>query len=317
MPGKADSKTSLAPSTDASDQILQNLRVNPRHGKIVIDGSEIAFSEWGNAGLPTIVLVHGAAANSRWWDHLAPSLLGDDFGHVVAIDLSGHGDSGWRKAYSRAQWAAEVVGLVRSLRLRPAPLLVGHSLGGVVALEAVLKDPRAWSALVVVDSVISRNFPRFGERKFGVEKVSPRLYADRSAAVAHFRVVPAQPRPAEHLMEHIALQSVRGDASSGWTWKFDPSIFTREREGSPVPWEKVADALKGRFGYIRGERSVLVDEQQFQIIAQKLGHRNALTVRNAHHHLILDEPAAFLSALETLRFQWNSGGAGGTARRLL
>ncbi|UNK47707.1 alpha/beta fold hydrolase [Arthrobacter sulfonylureivorans] len=250
------------------------------------------------------MLVHGAAANSRWWDHLAPSLLDENFGHVVAIDLSGHGDSGWRTVYSREQWAAEVIGLVKGLGISSTPLLVGHSLGGVIAIEAVFREPEAWSGLIVVDSAIGWSFPRLGERKFGVDHRSPRKYADPSDAVSHFRVVPAQPRPAEHLMEHIASQSLRGDAISGWTWKFDPSILTRKREAALAPWEEVADAMKGRFGYIRGEQSVLVNEQQFQTVAQKIGHQNALTIRHAHHHLILDDPEAFLSALAILRVRW-------------
>ena len=51
------------------------------------------------------MLVHGGAAHSRWWDHIAPMLT--EGWRVVAVDLSGHGDSDRRDHYSLDTWARE------------------------------------------------------------------------------------------------------------------------------------------------------------------------------------------------------------------
>src|SRR2546429_9630981 len=68
-----------------------------QEGVITVDGASIAFRAWGDPGGRSLVLVHGGAAHSRWWDHIAPMLT--DGWRVVAVDLSGHGDSDPRGRY--------------------------------------------------------------------------------------------------------------------------------------------------------------------------------------------------------------------------
>ena len=53
----------------------------------------ISYWDWGNEGGPPLVLVHGGKDHARQWDRIAQALR-DDY-HVVALDLRGHGDSGW------------------------------------------------------------------------------------------------------------------------------------------------------------------------------------------------------------------------------
>src|SRR5258708_28492642 len=69
-----------------------------QEGTTTVDGASIAYRAWGDPDGRSIVLVHGGAAHSRWWDHIAPMLT--DGWRVVAVDLSGHGDSHRRGAYS-------------------------------------------------------------------------------------------------------------------------------------------------------------------------------------------------------------------------
>ena len=67
-----------------------------------------------------IVLVHGGAAHSRWWDHIGPLLAADR--RVVAIDLSGHGDSGRRESYSFDAWAGEMLAVAADAGHRRAAM---------------------------------------------------------------------------------------------------------------------------------------------------------------------------------------------------
>jgi pimeloyl-ACP methyl ester carboxylesterase len=73
-------------------------------GSVDVDGARIRYRAWGNRGACGVVLVHGGAAHARWWDHVGPQLSSGM--RVVAPDLSGHGDSDWRKQYSLEYWAA-------------------------------------------------------------------------------------------------------------------------------------------------------------------------------------------------------------------
>src|SRR5947207_4958124 len=74
---------------------------------ITVDGCPLRYLAWGDPGNPGLVLVHGGAAHAHWWSFLAPLLL--QHYSVIAVDLTGHGDSGRRDAYPRRTWAEEVV----------------------------------------------------------------------------------------------------------------------------------------------------------------------------------------------------------------
>ncbi|RYJ06956.1 MAG: alpha/beta fold hydrolase, partial [Actinomycetales bacterium] len=111
------------------------LAQEPEHHALEVDRVRVAYRAWGRTGLPVVVLVHGGAAHAGWWDHVAPFLT---TGHrVVAIDLSGHGDSGHRPRYDFVTWAAEVMA-VAAAEGSTRPAVLGHSMGGFVTLTAAI-----------------------------------------------------------------------------------------------------------------------------------------------------------------------------------
>src|ERR1019366_6011017 len=69
----------------------------------------------------------------RWWDHIGP-LLANGW-RVVALDLSGHGDSGRRDSYTLDTWAREVLAVAADAGITTAPTVIGHSMGGLVTLR--------------------------------------------------------------------------------------------------------------------------------------------------------------------------------------
>ena len=72
-----------------------------------VKGCDIHYLRWGDVDRPGLVLVHGGAAHAHWWSFIAPLLAPQH--HVVALDLSGHGDSGRRAVYAIETWADEVM----------------------------------------------------------------------------------------------------------------------------------------------------------------------------------------------------------------
>ena len=83
-----------------------------------VDGMPVHYLEWGTQGRQPLVLLHGIARTAHTFDHLAPHFA-DRF-HVIAVDLRGHGDSGWdpQSAYLVEDYVKDVAGLVRDLGLR-------------------------------------------------------------------------------------------------------------------------------------------------------------------------------------------------------
>src|ERR1700733_12173753 len=100
----------------------------------VVDGAPIAYRMWGSS--PTgrgIILVHGGGAHSRWWDHIGPLLAAGRQG--IAIDLSGHGDSGRRGSYNFDNGAREILAVAADAGLATPPVVIGHSMGGLATLR--------------------------------------------------------------------------------------------------------------------------------------------------------------------------------------
>ena len=105
-----------------------------------------------------VVLIHGIAASLHDWDDLIPDLAKNGYASY-ALDLLGHGDS--PKPESRAyqmSWLVEhFINWMRSLHLTEPAILIGHSLGGYIALEYA-RRVSAWTrGLILVNPLYSRS----------------------------------------------------------------------------------------------------------------------------------------------------------------
>jgi pimeloyl-ACP methyl ester carboxylesterase len=113
------------------------------------DGVAIHYTDTGQ-GSPALVFVHGWSCDATYWDAQVAHFAAKH--RVVAIDLAGHGDSGQdRKAYTMEAFGADVAAVLAQLDLKDA-VLVGHSMGGAVIVEAALAAPDRVAGLVGVDN---------------------------------------------------------------------------------------------------------------------------------------------------------------------
>ncbi|MFZ5947365.1 MAG: alpha/beta fold hydrolase [Stygiobacter sp.] len=106
---------------------------------ISIDGNEIAFTSQGKGNV-SLIFIHGWGCNRNYWKNQTKEFSKNYF--VVALDLAGHGQStAKRKSYTMNLFGHDVAAVVNQLKLNKV-ILVAHSLGGAVALEAkkILKD---------------------------------------------------------------------------------------------------------------------------------------------------------------------------------
>ncbi|MEJ2602186.1 MAG: alpha/beta hydrolase [Gammaproteobacteria bacterium] len=101
-------------------------------------------------GGPTLVLIHGWNCDRRYWAQAAERLA--EHFRVVALDLGGHGESGTDRAdWSIASFGEDVASVVRDQNLRRV-VLVGHSMGGPVALDAAARLPGRVIGVIGVDT---------------------------------------------------------------------------------------------------------------------------------------------------------------------
>ncbi|HEX2252122.1 MAG TPA: alpha/beta hydrolase [Thermoanaerobaculia bacterium] len=115
------------------------------------DGVPIHYLTAGE-GEPALVLVHCWSCDAGYWRHQLPSLAADR--RVVAVDLGGHGESGrGRTAWTMEAFGRDVAAVAEALELDDV-ILVGHSMGGYVMLEAARALPGRVRGLVAVDTLL-------------------------------------------------------------------------------------------------------------------------------------------------------------------
>lgn len=162
--------------------------------KLPGSGLEIAATGYGDPADTPIVLLHGGGQTRRSWRTTA-SRLAELGWYAVAVDLRGHGDSGWSPDgnYHLDQFADDIRAI--SSALHTPPVLVGSSLGGLSSLAAISKDPLAAQGLVLVD--VSPFVELEGaERVLEFMSAHPDGFAsleEAAMAVSNYRSKPAVP----------------------------------------------------------------------------------------------------------------------------
>lgn len=115
---------------------------------------KLAVHETGT-GPRTAVLVHGIMSDHRAWNRVSQELVEQGF-RIIAVDLAGHGRSPRSRRYSPSAWADDVVETVQPMLTARPDVIMGHSLGALVA--SLVGDRLAPRAAVYVDPAFA--FPR-------------------------------------------------------------------------------------------------------------------------------------------------------------
>jgi len=273
----------------------------PRPFKAQCDGIALNCLEWGDRSKPGIVLIHGNGAHAWWWAFVAP-YLAEEY-HVAAFDLSGMGDSGWRPGYAMRSYADEPIAVAEAcgmFEVGEPPVIVGHSFGGFVTMTAGAKHGARLAGAVLVDSPVNPPDRPGGppNRQMRPHRVYPTL----EAALSRFRLAPEQPCENHYLIDYVARRSLK-EVEGGWTWKFDPAIWQRFEAGDTAAMLR---SIACRVGIMRGDDSVLMPPEIGAYMFELLGKAVPVSgVPEAQHHVMLDQPLAFVAALRALLADWN------------
>jgi pimeloyl-ACP methyl ester carboxylesterase len=282
---------------EAPEWFARALADHPVDGFIDVEGCPIHFLRWGSTDRPGLVLVHGGAAHARWWDHIAP-LLAEEYS-VVALDLSGHGESGRRDTYDMETWAREITAVGRHSGIPVPPIVVAHSMGGWVGITAAAEHGDELAGLILLDSGVRRPDPEVEAARVGVAFGPLRTYPTVDDALPRFRTVPDQPTSLPYVIDHVARASLR-PVGGGWTWKFDPKIF----ENRSIPSGDLLARVGCRIALFRAEHG-LVTRDIGDYMYEQLGRvAPVIEVPLAWHHIMLDQPIALITGLRALLADW-------------
>ncbi|SDO03087.1 Pimeloyl-ACP methyl ester carboxylesterase [Geodermatophilus sp. DSM 45219] len=259
----------------------------------------------GSAG-PRVVFVHGLFGQGRNWTTIAKGLATDH--RVTLLDLPNHGHSPWTDRVDYVDMAELVAAELAS---SGGPVtLVGHSMGGKVAMQLALRHPELLRALVVVD-IAPVEYPVSGGRTDDPdEEASPfaayiaamrALDLDavdtREDADAALRTAVPSTMVRSFLMQSLVREGI--GAGGGWRWRLNLELLERdlgELRGFPDP------PPGARFGgpvlWIAGANSHYVLPEDRARMDELFPETRLVTVKKAGHWVHSEQPEVFL---ETIR----------------
>ena len=260
---------------------------------IEVEGARIHYQHWPNQDRPGLLFVHGGGAHSHWWDFIAPSFTADY--NVAAIDISGMGDSDHRDRYSPAQFARELMAVVKHAEFGQDTIIVAHSFGGLATLRAGLDYADQLKGIVAVDSALFPPDFRADNDMKGSPFKNKRVYPDLEAGLQRFKLVPPQPCENEYIVNYIARHSI-GQVEGGWSWKFDMQFLQKTEMDSMT--DEIAD-LKVKATVIYGEKSMLFVPPLLDFMKQQYSSDVPfIEIADAAHHIFLDQPIRFIETLK-------------------
>ncbi|MCU1400280.1 MAG: beta-ketoadipate enol-lactone hydrolase [Acidimicrobiales bacterium] len=271
--------------------------VLPERRSVLAGDHRLNVVDWGGAGKPVVVLLHGAGLTSRTWDLTCLSLR--DRYHCIAVDLRGHGDSEWSVTgdYSTTAIGADIAALLQTLDA--APILVGHSLGGMGAVRCAIDHDVQLSGLVVVDIGPSTVRHGRGARSGPAQLPSDPVFYDTFDEFVDDALT-INPRRERRQLEVSLTHNARRLADGRWTWKYDQRYFGRNSRRPPSDeftrnWVGL-EQLTVPFLAIRGEHSRFLDRSGAAELATIAGG-TWVEIPGAGHTVHGDNPKAFATAV--------------------
>jgi esterase len=248
---------------------------------------ELAFEEVG--GGPPLLLLHGLFGSGTNWRSIAKTLGAES--RVIAVDLRNHGQSPWDAAMDYDAMAADVAALVDRLGLA-APAILGHSMGGKVAMTLALTDPARVGRLIVVDIAPVTYGDRFSPHVDAMRAAAPEQAKTRDEIKQKLAATISDERVVGFLMTNLVRKE------DGYAWRINLDAISAGMTGiSAFPSSLDGLTYDGPVTVIDGEQSTYITDEGRERFRAHFPHARFETVANAGHWLHADQPAAFVAAV--------------------
>ncbi len=261
----------------------------------VINHLRLHLLEWGDPANPTIVLLHGGNQSAHSWDLVALHLA-DRF-HIIAPDQRGHGDSEWARdaAYGPDQMASDALHLIHEEGL-DRPIVMGHSMGGMVTMRLTSREPSLPRAVVLVDVG-----PEVSQR--GAEQI--RNFVVRNVEFDHLddfidRVAAYDPFRSREHMERTAKYNLVHRSDGKYVAKSDRILHDPGFRRQSGDRRDVADGFHQFSGptlLVRGESSNILEADAAKRFVSDLPNARLVEVPNCGHNVHSQNTPGFIEAV--------------------
>jgi len=258
---------------------------------VTLNGLQIHYLDWGSAGNQPLILLHGIARTAHTFDHVAPHFARNY--HVIAVDMRGHGDSGWHPqgAYVVEDYTSDIEALIEQLKLRNI-VLWGASTGGRVVQMVAGRHPDWVSSVIVEDvgaerptAVSNRRGDRMAKEANGWSSIDEML----------LQIKVENPRASDAILRSLAQHGSRKREDGRIVWKRDPAILK-----GFVPTELWATVrkIKAPIIYVLGGASTTVPAATQQKLKTVLPQAQIVTMPGLGHYPSDEKPEDFLTIVD-------------------
>jgi len=232
---------------------------------------------------PWLVLIHGLFGSL---DNLAVIRRGFEQTHnVLSVDLPDHGRSYYSKAFSFSEYADSVVGLLDELDVNVCQLL-GHSLGGKVAMKIALTHPQRIEKLVIADIAPVAYSARHHNVINGLSSVKLDEINTRSDAKKLMESHIVEPGVIQFLLKSLY------NSDDGWQWRFNLPLIIRDYLALSQAIEEDAQ-YSGPTLFLKGGQSDYLLSEHKPAIDKLFPNSKAKIIGSAGHWLHSQKPDLF------------------------
>lgn len=247
----------------------------------------LAHRDFGGEGRPPLVILHGFLGSSRNWQSAGRDLAAHF--HVTALDLRNHGESFHAREMDYAVMVDDVRAWLDAHDLARAHLL-GHSMGGKVAMRLACRHPQRVAKLVVVD-IAPRAYPESHRAEFAamhaldLGRVTTRLAADAQLAP----LVPD--RPARQFL----LSNLERRGAAGFRWSINLPALTDALPALEAAFLDAADRFDGDVLFVLGEKSRYFRPGDERLVATHFPGAKFVTIAGSGHNPHFDAREKFVA----------------------
>lgn len=238
---------------------------------------DLAYRDLGGEG-PPIVCLHGLFGSSQNWDGMGRRL--SSLGRCLLPDLRNHGDSPHAPEHSLESCVEDVLEWAR-LHAPGRLRLVGHSMGGLVAMGFAILHPETTEAVASID-MAPRPYPTEHEAEFRAFHTD--ISACRSRTEMDELLAPLLPDPGTR--QFILTNAVRD--GSGFRWRLN--VAALESSTIPSDFSRISGRFDGPALLVSGGRSSYITPADLPVMRQYFPAAVMETVPQADHWIHVSAP---------------------------
>jgi len=248
------------------------------------------FCRHVGSGEPVIIL-HGLFGSSDNWMSIAHKM--GEKRNVFVPDQRNHGQSFHSEEWNYQVMVEDIWTLIEKFHIKN-PVILGHSMGGKVAMHFAVTFPNIIKKLIIVD-IAPKFYPVHhqqilsGMNSLEVEKIKSRFEANDQLA----KSVP------DPVIRQFLLKNLARDPESGFNWKLNLEVITNKIDNVGESIEPAEMKFDEPVLFIRGSRSDYISPEEYRLIAEIYPNNFIATIRDTGHWVHAENTDQFLKVVES------------------